>query len=629
MNMQHDLAEDEGADEAVDDLSTLAWVHDELRRSLETAHKSLRRYLKDAATVSGSDVDAVDPSVLRTARAQLHQGVGALEMIGLLGPARVLSASEAAVQRFIARPKTLNAKAIETIESASFGVLDYLNRKLAGKGLPTLALFPQYRALQELVGADRVHPADLWRDEWQWHDIGAPVGVAPRAADLADTFRDGKQCAGHHAQRRPCRDGPPERAVRRPRRRCRRPSGRVVAPGRGLLRRPGGRAVDAGRLCQARQLAAARAAAHEHRRHARDFRSPGAGRVVLLRARAFACRPARRTAAAGRARGLPARRRGGVRLPDAAPGPLRPGVDRPGAQARGRRQGRLVGRGRRRGAPHERPGRAVHAGRRLAASPVPVGRAAGRCAAGGRQADRGCGADAQPRAGHGSGHQRSVPRRLARGRRVRPSADRHARAAPGAAHPARRRRAGGAASGTVDGGAVPPRVRAPDHGQRGAGTARHLVRGGKADRPVLPRSGAARTADSGAEPAAGDARRAVGAGHGARLAGGAAHARRCRCAGRDRGRCAAAGAQRRLRSPGRQPGRAELHDRHAQRAAADGALAVQLRCGHRQPDGRDGAAQCPRHRLRWFRRTPPQGAGATGGPGAFAGPGRERHRGAG
>ena len=185
MNMQHDMAEEEVADEPVDDLSTLAWVHDELRRSLETAHKALRRYLKEAGAGSGSDVDAVDPAVLRNARAQLHQGVGALEMIGLLGPARVLRASETAVQRFIARPKTLNIKAIESIESASFGVLDYLNRKLAGKGLPTLALFPQYRALQELVGADRVHPADLWRDDWQWQDIIAPVGVAPRAADLA------------------------------------------------------------------------------------------------------------------------------------------------------------------------------------------------------------------------------------------------------------------------------------------------------------------------------------------------------------------------------------------------------------------------------------------------------------
>ena len=58
--------------------------------------------------------------MLRAARAQLHQGVGALDMIGLPGPARVLRASESAVQRFIARPKLLTRAAVEAIESASF-----------------------------------------------------------------------------------------------------------------------------------------------------------------------------------------------------------------------------------------------------------------------------------------------------------------------------------------------------------------------------------------------------------------------------------------------------------------------------------------------------------------------------
>ncbi len=50
MNM-HDIT-DEVEAAADDDLSTLAWVHDELRRSLEAAHKALRRYLKDAQSVS-------------------------------------------------------------------------------------------------------------------------------------------------------------------------------------------------------------------------------------------------------------------------------------------------------------------------------------------------------------------------------------------------------------------------------------------------------------------------------------------------------------------------------------------------------------------------------------------------
>ena len=182
MNMHHDLHDEA---DAADDLSTLAWVHDELRRSLESAHKSLRRYLKEAEGVAGSDVDAVDPAVLRAARAQLHQGVGALEMIGLPGPARVLRASEAVVQRFIARPKTVTRAAVDAVESASFGALDYLSRKLAGKGLPTLALFPQYRSLQELAGADRVHPADLWRDDWQWRHVPGDARTEPCTADAA------------------------------------------------------------------------------------------------------------------------------------------------------------------------------------------------------------------------------------------------------------------------------------------------------------------------------------------------------------------------------------------------------------------------------------------------------------
>ena len=86
--------------ETIDDLSALAWVHDELRRSLESAHKALRRHLKEADALGQSDVDAVDPAILRSAKVQFHQGVGALELVGLRAAATVLRASEAAVVRF-------------------------------------------------------------------------------------------------------------------------------------------------------------------------------------------------------------------------------------------------------------------------------------------------------------------------------------------------------------------------------------------------------------------------------------------------------------------------------------------------------------------------------------------------
>ncbi len=43
------------ATEATDDLRALAWVQDELRRSLELAHKALRRHLKEAEGLVGSE----------------------------------------------------------------------------------------------------------------------------------------------------------------------------------------------------------------------------------------------------------------------------------------------------------------------------------------------------------------------------------------------------------------------------------------------------------------------------------------------------------------------------------------------------------------------------------------------
>ncbi len=163
----------------VDDLSSLAWVNEELRRSLDTAHKALRRFVKEAEALSGSDVDAVDPSVLRTARQQIHQGVGALELVGLPEVASVLRASEAAVQRFVAKPTKLGSAEVDVIEQASFALLDYVQRVLTGKQLSPLALFPQYQAVQTLAGADRVHPADLWAVDWRWRELPAQDRVVP------------------------------------------------------------------------------------------------------------------------------------------------------------------------------------------------------------------------------------------------------------------------------------------------------------------------------------------------------------------------------------------------------------------------------------------------------------------
>ncbi len=168
-----------------DDLSALAWVQDELRRTLEAAHKSLRRCLKEAEAVGGSDVDTVDPAVMRSARTSIHQGVGALELVGLPEAALVLRASESLVQKFVAKPHKLTPLVVEQVEHASFALLDFLARLLAGKPVSALAMFPQYRAVQEAAGAERIHPADLWSTDWRWREIASDTSVPPRQLDDA------------------------------------------------------------------------------------------------------------------------------------------------------------------------------------------------------------------------------------------------------------------------------------------------------------------------------------------------------------------------------------------------------------------------------------------------------------
>ncbi|MBC7700651.1 MAG: Hpt domain-containing protein [Massilia sp.] len=179
-----------------DDLSALAWVQEELRKSLDAAHKALHRGLKDASS-SESDMDARDPAVLRQARQQIHQGVGALELAGLPAGATLLRASEAVVQKFINRPASLTEAAVLTLERGSFALMDYIGRRLNGKNVSALALFPQYEALMSLAGTTLPRPTDLWSQDWPKVALEAPLAppesAVPRAADEAtvDDFESG------------------------------------------------------------------------------------------------------------------------------------------------------------------------------------------------------------------------------------------------------------------------------------------------------------------------------------------------------------------------------------------------------------------------------------------------------
>ncbi len=156
------------------DLGPLAWVFDELRKSLDGANKSIRRFVRESEQSRRNDLDAIDPAPLRLARQQLHQAVGALEMVGMTAPAQVLRAMESAVNSFVAKPLTCTEETAATVEKAGFALIEYLEGVLNGKPVQPVALFAQYLDVQTIAGAERVHPADLWPFESRGLDVLPP-----------------------------------------------------------------------------------------------------------------------------------------------------------------------------------------------------------------------------------------------------------------------------------------------------------------------------------------------------------------------------------------------------------------------------------------------------------------------
>ncbi len=184
--MNHDLDPTAAAMPAAGptaDPSPIAWLHAEVGRSLDGAHKLLRQFLRERDSHAGSDVSALELRGARNARAMIHQCAGALRLAGADAPARMLEAADVALGAALERPARLDAALVEKIEQGSFAVVDFLGRQLAGKPVAPLQLFPQLRALLEAGGAERVHPADLWPHPWHWHDWPLDGAALPRPAD--------------------------------------------------------------------------------------------------------------------------------------------------------------------------------------------------------------------------------------------------------------------------------------------------------------------------------------------------------------------------------------------------------------------------------------------------------------
>ncbi|GGC82512.1 hybrid sensor histidine kinase/response regulator [Undibacterium terreum] len=136
------------------DTGPLSWVMAEVREAITSAGKQL-------ADAVGQDSEA-QATMLRHAKSYLHQAHGALQIVDIDGVSIVTETIEDLIDRLHAGQLELNLAHVEVISDAFHAVLSYLEDLLSGSPHQPVRLFPYYRGLLELRGADRIHPADLF-----------------------------------------------------------------------------------------------------------------------------------------------------------------------------------------------------------------------------------------------------------------------------------------------------------------------------------------------------------------------------------------------------------------------------------------------------------------------------------
>jgi chemosensory pili system protein ChpA (sensor histidine kinase/response regulator) len=136
------------------DAGSLSWIMAEIRAALDQSGATLGEAMHQ-------DDDA-RPITLRHARAFLHQANGALQIVDIEGVAIITETAEDLLERMEAGEVAFTPHVLQALDNAYQALLGYLDELLTGVPQQPVRLFPYYRALLELRGAERIHPADLF-----------------------------------------------------------------------------------------------------------------------------------------------------------------------------------------------------------------------------------------------------------------------------------------------------------------------------------------------------------------------------------------------------------------------------------------------------------------------------------
>lgn len=153
------------------DTGPLSWVIGEIREALTRSKVALGEALmQDAETRS---------TTLRHAKVYLHQAHGALQMVDIDGVAIVTETVEDLFERFENGQLEPTDDIVHAIGHAYQALVEYLEELLAGAPHQPVRLFPYYRALLQVRGAERIHPADLFFPN---------LAIRPQLPEASDTL---------------------------------------------------------------------------------------------------------------------------------------------------------------------------------------------------------------------------------------------------------------------------------------------------------------------------------------------------------------------------------------------------------------------------------------------------------
>ena len=136
------------------DTGPLSWVIGEIREALGKSKAALLEAV-------GKD-ETGQSTLLQHAKTYLHQAHGAFQIIDVDGVGMISETVEDLLDRLKGGQLLLSEEYATSIGNAYQAVIEYLDELLTGAQPQPVRLFPYYRSLLEVRGAERIHPADLF-----------------------------------------------------------------------------------------------------------------------------------------------------------------------------------------------------------------------------------------------------------------------------------------------------------------------------------------------------------------------------------------------------------------------------------------------------------------------------------